>query len=170
MSSSKISIKNGGMDRFLGPSEFHQFMQQIGMGHQPAAERYLQPNWSYKVVEDNGDKTVELIKPQYKAHLREKLSQLRHGRMSRYTALKKMEKMEKKISKDSNGKSNDNANAMKSILNMHDSLKGKMPILHPTEAMADREKFRPVIEDLKTNYPENHPLTAYYNLLSRFLS
>lgn len=157
----KIAIKGGGINEFIGPAECHQFMQLIQDGQQPPAARFLKPSWSYKLTQTNGNREVELFEiksiSDNRANLRQKLSQMRSQRMNRQAALKQMEKskLDPKMSAQ--------------LLDMYKQLQPVMPVLHPTEALRNREKLKPVIQDLCKEYAPNHPLTAYYNLLLRFI-
>lgn len=156
-----MSIKLiGSASDFLGRSEFFQFMGMIQSGASPDASQFMKPGWSYEVkMADNGsDRVVQLIKPDLSGNLREKIASLRGKRTSRDTLKRKVNKMVT------------NPNLSSNVVNMYESLKGSMPILQPTEALADREKYRPIVQELMKEYPKNHPLTAYYTLLASVMT
>lgn len=156
-STSKIMIKGGNANDFLGQSLFFEFMQHIQTGAQPDAHLYMKPGWTYTIdISENGEKTLHMHKPKLNQNLREKLSQLRHQRMGRQSALNRI----KKLKNDSNGNTH-----ITNLMTMYESLKGKMSILHPHEAISNVEKFKPIVDSLSCEYPEKHPLTAYYKLM-----
>lgn len=164
MSTSKIMINGGNANDFLGQSEFFQFMQHIQTGAQPEAHMYMKPGWSYTIdMSENGDKILNIHKPKFKENLREKLSQLRHQRMSRQCAINRVKKLKNKTNDENN------ITHINNLMTMYESLKGRMSILHPHEALSNVEKFRPIVDELTREYPDKHPLTAYYKLMQTLM-
>jgi hypothetical protein len=93
-----------------------------------------------------------------KENLREKLSQLRHARMSRQTALNRLKKQTKADEEDQN---------ITHLLDMYQSfVRRGMTVLHPSEALSDADKYTPIVEQLTKTFAPNHPLTAYYQKIS----
>lgn len=162
----QTKIVGGGMDDFQSPSHFHQFMQQVQMGAHPSAELYMKRGCSYTISSSGGGgaggndtNEVHIHRPDLKGNLREKLSLLRHTRMSRQTAVNRLKKK-------AQGVEDDNEDILK-ILDLYQSLtKNGFNVLHPDEAVSNLDKYEPVVEQLTRTYDSTHPLTAYYRMLT----
>ena len=103
-----------------------------------------------------------------KEKLREKLSQLRHMRMSRHTAVNRLKKQTKQNGEEDMEKKDE----MNKMLEMYDSFTKQrgMAVLHPNEALGDVDKYRPIVEQLTKTFAPNHPLTAYYRMILSLLT
>lgn len=87
-------------------------------------------------------------------NLREKLSQLRHARMSRQTAVNRLKKR------------TEHSEHIQEVLDMYQSfVKKGTNVLHPNEALSDVKKYRPIVHQLSQTFAPNHPLTAYYRMI-----
>jgi hypothetical protein len=174
------------MADFQSPSHFHQFMQQVNMGARPSAELYMKRGCSYTVLSSSstssstsssssvssgggggggGVDELHIHRPDLKGNLREKLSQLRHTRMSRQTAVNRLKKAGN--AGDKNDKNDNTDDNIVKILDLYQSLtKNGFNVLHPDEAVSNLDKYEPVVEQLTRTYDPKHPLTAYYGMLT----
>lgn len=93
-----------------------------------------------------------------KQNLHEKLSQLKHARMSRQTAVNRLRKCTV------------GSEHIEDVLDMYQSFTKKgMNVMHPNEALSNVKKYGPIVQQLSQTFAPNHPLTAYYRMISTMM-